>query len=176
MTSTISHAIKHRTSAKDVFYTPTAVAQRHIKITSKYAKPDAVWFDAFRGRGVYFNNFPKNDKNDWCEITENRDFFGCDVTPDVICSNPPYSCIDKVLQKSIELNPKVISYLLGHGALTPRRMKLMNDAGYSLKHLFITKVFQWYGMSECIVFVKEDTVLNQALVEYDRIVHRPDAV
>jgi hypothetical protein len=171
MSSITSHAIKHRKNAKDVFYTPTAVAQKHISITERYAEPDDVWLDAFKGQGVYLNNFTNGGS--WCEITEGVDFFDYEGDVDVICSNPPYSLLDKVFKKSIDLKPRVISYLLGHGARTPRRIKLFNDAGYYLKHMYITKVFQWYGMSEAVVFVKGETE-NQLYLEYDRIVHRPD--
>lgn len=174
MTSTISHNIKHRSTPKDVFYTPTAVAKRHIAIVNQFATKDDLWLDAFKGQGVYYNNFPTENKQSG-EITEGVDFFQRTEHADILCSNPPYSCLDKVIQHSIELKPRIISYLLGHGAMTPRRMKMLNDAGYSLKHMYITKVFKWYGMSEAITFVKQDEVDNLCKVEYDRIVHRPDA-
>jgi hypothetical protein len=174
MTSTISHNIKHRATPKDVFYTPTAVANRHIQIVNQFANKDDLWLDAFKGQGVYYNNFP-TEKKEWCEITEGVDFFQRTEKADIICSNPPYSCLDKVIQHSISLNPTIISYLLGHGAMTPRRMKMLNDAGYSLKSMYITKVFKWYGMSEAITFVKQEEVDNLCKIEYDRIVHRADA-
>jgi hypothetical protein len=175
MTSTISHNIKHRETPKDVFYTPTAVAQKHISIVNQFATKDDLWLDPFKGQGVYYNNFPEGHSKDWSEITEGFNFFDYTRHADVICSNPPYSCLDKVIQHSISLKPRIISYLLGHGAMTPRRMKMFNDAGYSLKNMYITKVFKWYGMSEAITFVKQDEVDNLCKIEYDRIVHRPDA-
>ena len=170
MTSTISHAIKHRTTAKDVFYTPSAVARHHISLIP--AVEGEVWFDAFRGKGIYYNNFPRAAK-DWCEITEDKDFFTYTGKVDVICTNPPYSLLDKIFVKSIELKPRVISYLLLHGAMTPKRMKLFNDAGYGLTGIYITKVFKWYGMAEAYTFEKDKP--NLASITYDRIVHRPDA-
>jgi hypothetical protein len=177
MSSTISHTIKHRTTPKDVFYTPTAVAQRHISIVNQFADKDDVWLDPFKGQGVYYNNFPTENKQSG-EITEGVDFFERTDPVNIICSNPPYSCLDKVIQHSISLNPTIISYLLGYGAMTPRRMKMLNDAGYTLKNIYITKVFKWYGMTEAYTFVRihYDPVENNACkIEYDRIVHRPDA-
>lgn len=174
MSSNISHTIRNRANPKDVFYTPTAVAQRHISIISQFSKKGDLWLDPFKGQGVYFNNFPTENKQSG-EITEGVDFFERTEPADILCSNPPYSCLDKVIQHSISLKPRIISYLLLHGAMTPRRMKMFNDAGYSLKHMYITKVFQWYGMSEAITFVKQDEVDNLCKVEYDRILHRPDA-
>lgn len=176
MSSTISHNIKHRANPKDVFYTPTAVAQKHIAIVNQFSKTNDVWLDPFKGQGVYYNNFP-TDKKEYGEITEGIDFFErtLDNQPysDIICSNPPYSCLDKVIQHSISLKPRIISYLLGYGAMTPRRMEMLNEAGYSLKNMYITKVFKWYGMTEAYTFVQGEPI-NECKVEYDRIVHRPD--
>ncbi|NBW38392.1 MAG: hypothetical protein EBR30_25885 [Cytophagia bacterium] len=120
MTSSISHSIKHRTIAKDVFYTPEAVAKKHISLIS--STTNDLWLDPFRGKGIYYDHFPES--KEWCEITDDRDFFSYDGKPDVICSNPPYSILDKVFQKSIDLQPRIVSYLLLHGAMTPRRIEM----------------------------------------------------
>jgi 16S rRNA A1518/A1519 N6-dimethyltransferase RsmA/KsgA/DIM1 with predicted DNA glycosylase/AP lyase activity len=164
MTSLISHSIKHRKNAKDIFYTPELVAKTHISLI----KQDGLWLDAFKGKGVYYDNFPY--KKDWCEIIDGKDFFDYNICPDVIISNPPYSILDKVFKKSIELNPTIISYLLLHGSMTPRRIKMFNDAGYGLTSIYITKVFKWYGMTEAYTFEKGKP--NIATITYDRIVHR----
>jgi hypothetical protein len=169
MSSSISHSIKHRTNAKDVFYTPSAVARQHISLIP--VVDGEVWFDGFRGKSIYYDNFPCQTK-DWCEIADSKDFFTYTGKVDVICTNPPYSLLDKVFVKSIELKPRVISYLLLHGAMTPKRMKLFNDAGYGLTSIYITKVFKWYGMAEAYTFEKDKP--NVATITYDRIVHRPD--
>jgi len=164
MTSETSHSIKHRKTAKDVWYTPIDVAKKHISlITHK-----GLWFDPFRGLGAYYNNF--DNEKDWCEITDGKDFFEYKGKPDVICSNPPYSIIDKVIKKSIELKPIIISYLLLHGALTTKRLEIFNNAGYGLVSIYITKVFSWYGMSEAYTF--ELGKPNIATITYDRKVHR----
>ena len=167
MASKISHAIKHRSIAKDVFYTPKEVAEKHISLIS-LAGAD-VWLDPFRGKGIYYDNFPTESK-DWCEITDGKDFFSFEGKVEVICSNPPYSLLDKVFEKSIELQPRVISYLLLHGAMTPRRIEMFNKAGYGLTSIYITKVYNWYGMTEAYTFEKDKP--NMASVTYDRVVHK----
>lgn len=167
MTSSISHSIKHREVAKDVFYTPEAVAKKHISLIPSMDKD--IWLDPFRGKGIYYDHFPTESK-EWCEITDGNDFFTYQGTPNVICSNPPYSLLDKVFQKSIELQPRVISYLLLYGAMTPRRMELFNEAGYGITGMYITKVYKWYGMTEAYTFEKGKP--NIATISYDRIVHR----
>lgn len=167
MTSSISHSIKHREIAKDVFYTPEAVAKKHISLIPSINTD--IWLDPFRGKGIYYDHFPTESK-EWCEITDGNDFFEYRGNPDVICSNPPYSLLDKVFQKSIELQPRIISYLLLHGAMTPRRIEMFNEQGYGLTGIYITKVYKWYGMAEAYTFEKGKS--NTATISYDRIVHK----
>ena len=89
---------------------------------------------------------------------------------DVIISNPPYSCIDKVLEHSISLQPRIISYLIGLMNLTPRRIKYMNDKGYSLKFIHFTKIYDWFGHSIICVFVKNEIINN--CISYDNKIYR----
>jgi len=161
------HMIRTRETPNDVFYTPSLVAQTHIK--SIKADPNDVWYDPFKGKGVYYDNFPTNNK-EWSEITDGKDFFESSYKVDVICSNPPYSCMDEVLKKSVELNPRVISYLLLEGKITPKRLEYMNNAGYGLSGMYICKVYEWYGMTIAYTFTKGSK--NTAEVIYDRIKHK----
>jgi hypothetical protein len=164
-----SHAIKRRATPKDVFYTPTAVALTHIaSITSEL---DDIWYDPFAGRKVYYNNFPGVHKL-WSEISEGKDFFTFQEPIDIICSNPPYSMIDAVLAKTLELKPRIFSYLLLEGKMTPKRLELINAAGYGMTGMYMCKVFNWYGMAVAYTFTKGSD--NNPKLIYDRIVHRPD--
>ncbi len=165
MKSTISTNIKQRTKAKDIFYTPKSLVKLHIKMIK--SKENDIWYDPFYGKGVYYNNYP-TDKKYWTEIEKHRDFFEFDKKIDIICTNPPYSIIDKVLTKSIELQPRIISYLIGMGNFTARRIEMMNKNGYGLTNIHICKVFKWYGMSFIIVFEKD----KENIITYDRIVWR----
>jgi len=167
MNSGTSHKIKNRTEANDVVYTPLLVAQTHIK--SIESLPNDIWYDPFKGKGVYFNNFPTLNKV-WTEISEDKDFFTFEGEVNIICSNPPYSIIDAVLKKSIELNPRVISFLLLEGKMTPKRMEYMNNAGYGLSGMYMCKVYSWYGMAVAYTFTKDKT--NDPKFIYDRIVHK----
>jgi hypothetical protein len=122
MSSSISRNIKHRETPNDVFITPIELAKQHINMINY--KENEIWLDPFKNSGVYFNNFPSSN-NLWCEILEQKDFFEFDKQVDIICSNPPYSLMDKVLEKSISLKPRIISYLIGIGNLTSRRIEMM---------------------------------------------------
>ena len=169
MNTSTSHSIKHRKIAKDVFYTPEAVAKTHI--ASITTSPDDMWFDPFAGKKIYHDNFP-TDKKDWTEISDGKDFFTYDGRVDVICSNPPYSIIDRVLEHSVKLQPRVISYLLLEGKITPKRMEYMNSKGYSLTGMYMCKVYSWYGMAVAYTFTKMASPTNEVKMIYDRIVHR----
>jgi hypothetical protein len=168
MKSSISTTIKHRKSPKDVFYTPQAVAKTHIAMIKTTA--DEVWYDPFKGAGAYYNNFPKDNKKEWSEIAENRDFFAFEGHVDIICSNPPYSMIDKVLEKSISLKPRIISFILLHGGMTPRRLEMMKKAGYGLIGLYQCKVYSWYGMSEAYT-LELGKDFDHCAIQWDRTVH-----
>jgi len=169
MTSNVSHKIKKRSLANDVFITPLELAFKNICMIED---DNYVWYDPFMNSGSYFHQFPDNGKQHlWSEILENKDFFEFVGNPDVICSNPPYSCIDKVLKKSVELKPKYISYLIGQGNLTARRIEFMNVNGYYLQKIHMCKVFKWYGMSYIVVFKKGD---GENVISFDRVIWRSD--
>jgi hypothetical protein len=168
MSSTISHTIKKRETPKDVFYTPETLVKEHIDFIVEFTKEGDKWFDPFYEGGVYYNAFPTENKI-FTEIAMGKDFFEFKDEVDMIVSNPPYSMIDKVLEHSVSLKPRVISYLIGQGNLTTRRIENMNKHGYGLAKLRMTKVFKWYGMSYIVVFVKGHT---DNCVSIDRTVHK----
>lgn len=171
MSSKVSHAIKARENAKDVFITPRDLALSHIKMID--SKPDEIWMDPCRysAEGSYFSQFPNNDTvKVWCEITEGVSFFDCDEKVDIICCNPPYSILDKWFKKCIELKPRVFSMLIGIGNLTARRIDWAEKAGYGIKKMRMLKVQKWYGMSVIVVFEKG----AESVMEIDRKVWYPD--
>lgn len=165
MNSSTGHKIKKRKQPKDVFITPKDLAKKHIDTIDTL--PDDIWYDPFMNSGHYYDQFP-TDQKCWSEILYGEDFFEMDCGVDVICSNPPYSMIDDVLKKSISLEPRVISYLIGHGNLTARRIEMMNKAGYGLKDVHMLKVFKWYGMSFIVTFEKG---YDKNCIQYDRHVY-----
>ena len=163
MKSSISTSIKKIEIPNDIFITPIQLAKINIDMI-EYNIED-IWYDPFKNNGSYYNQFP-NDNKKWSEILENKDFFQFNEKIDIICSNPPYSIIDKVLEKSVELKPRVISYLIGINNLTPKRMEYMESKGYYITKLHICKVFKWYGMSVIVLWEKD----KKSIINFDRIV------
>ena len=168
MSSSISHTIKKRDTPKDVFYTPLTLVKVHLDFITEFIKEGDKWFDPFYGEGAYYNAYPTENKM-FTEIAMGKDFFEFKEEVDMIVSNPPYSMIDKVLEHSVSLKPRVISYLIGMGNMTTRRIENMNKHGYGLAKVQMTKVFKWYGMSLIVVFVKGHMV---NAIEFDRTVHK----
>jgi len=164
--------IQKRENPNDVFITPNTLVEEHYKLVKPYLNDMDNVLDPcmnFETR-KYFNKFKGIYNVDWCEITHGRDFLKYDKNPDVIVGNPPYSMIDAFLDKSIELEPRVISYLIGFANITTKRLEKMEKAGYKCVEFHLTKVFKWYGMSLLIVWVKDTDA--KSVVGYDRKVHR----
>jgi len=169
MDSKKGHDIKKRTKANDIFITPLDLAKKHIK-SIEYEDSD-IWYDPFKNSGNYYNNYP-NDNKVWSEILEGEDFFDFDMEVDIICSNPPYSMINKVLEKCVSLNPHTISLLIGMGNLTTKRIEYMNKAGYGLYKCEMLKVHDWYGMSFITTFKKGE----KNCIDIDRTIYYSDKV
>tara|TARA_R100000951_G_C2522848_1_gene143967 strand:- start:15 stop:536 length:522 start_codon:yes stop_codon:yes gene_type:complete len=155
--------VKKREKPNDVFITPLQLAKNHIDMIPH--NENDVWYDPFKNNGSYYNQFPNENKL-WSEILEGKDFFEFNENIDVICSNPPYSLMDKVLKKSIELNPHTISYLIGIHNLTTRRIEYMEKAGYYITKIHLTKVFKWFGMSIIVIWEKN----KNGIIDYDRTI------
>jgi len=164
MSESVSRKIKKRNKANDVFITPIPLAKKHIDMI-EYEDSD-IWLDPFKNSGNYYNQFP-NDCKVWAEILEGKDFFDFDMEVDIICSNPPYSMIDKVIKKSIELKPHTISYLIGQNNLTAKRIETLNKAGYGLYKVRMMKVWDWYGLSYIVYFKKGE----ENCIEIDRTIY-----
>lgn len=167
MFNELATKIKLRQEARDVFYTPLNLAQAHIEVTRPFAEENDIWFDPFKGGGVYYDNYPTQNKI-WCEIEQGRDFFSFTGACDIICSNPPYSCINQVLEKSIELQPKIISLLIGSYHFSPKRLEIMGQNGYGCVKVVLLKVHEWFGSTAICIFKKG----GSNVVDFDRTIYR----
>ncbi len=153
--SLIGKNIQQKEKANDKIYTPINLVKTHLGFMKKFIKNDDILYEAFAGDGRYVNAmremFCKNEIKQ-TEIDDGTNFFEFNEKVDCIISNPPYSILDNVFKKSIELKPRIISYLIGQMNLTPKRVRMMNDNGYFIKHIYLCKVNGWFGMSCIITF------------------------
>lgn len=153
-------SIKLRQKPNDVIFTPKPVAEIMIEMCD--IQPGEKVLDPSKGGGVFYNNLPECNK-DYCEITEDKDFFKYDKEVDTVIGNPPYSIWNKWLEHTIKLNPNKICYIFGVYNLTPLRLQNLFDAGYIVSKFHLLKVDWWFSPSFIVVFEKgnkEDSVLS----------------
>ncbi len=166
-----AHKIKNRKNPKDVFYTPFKLVETHLNMFLDIPDNSTI-LDPFAGKKVYYDEMKKRFLNcniEYTEIEEGLDFFNYDGNPDYIISNPPYSLINDVLEHSVNLKPKVISYLLAFHNITPKRIEYMNNNGYFVKDFHLTKVYSWFGFSIIITFSNE---IKKNVVTFDKNIHK----
>ena len=168
----ILSGIQHRQKPNDIFHTPPALALKHIQMTE--CAPGEVRYDPFRSTGNYYNQFPANSRKEWSEIEDGRDFFEFQGDVGVICSNPPYSLINRCLDKCVELQPRVISLLIGCLNLSMARIRRMASHGYHIRKVMMADVRNWFGASKCVEWVKSDTPIT-ATLEFDFTPHKGTA-
>jgi hypothetical protein len=164
--SKISHDIKHRKTHNDKFYTPEALAIECISMCDIEDSEEIL--DSARGKGSFYNNFPKNNKRAWCEIEDGRCFFEEKNCYHWIITNSPYSILDAWIEKTCELSKRGFGLLLGWNNLTAKRIEYCEKQGFGLTKLKMFKVFQWYGMSCFVVFERG----KKSILEYNRKVWR----
>jgi hypothetical protein len=151
-------ANKLRKNPNDVIYTPEPLAKDMIKIC-KIKKGETV-LDPSKGAGVFYNNFPKNCKKDYCEITESKDFFEYNKKVDWVIGNPPYSLWDKWLDHTMEITDK-FCYIFSVFNLTPKRLNKMEEKGFGVTKFYFLRVAWWFGPSFVIVAERnKKSILN----------------
>ena len=158
------NSVKNRGKPKDVFYTPVVLAKKHIAMIE--AREGDIWYDDSAGKMAYFDNFPTQNKY-FSEITKGKNLFHFSKDVDIIIGNPPYSILTDVMLKSISLNPRIISYLIGQQNFTPHRLKLMKDNGYGLIKIHICKVRGFFGYSYICIWEKnKDDIIDYETQNY----------
>tara|TARA_R110000772_G_scaffold4432_1_gene15778 strand:- start:471 stop:1058 length:588 start_codon:yes stop_codon:yes gene_type:complete len=163
--SKATHSIKNRKTANDIIYTPKPLAELMIQMCD-IQQVDKV-LDPSKGGGVFYDNLGECIK-DYCEITEDKDFFKYDKEVDIIVGNPPYSLWTKWLEHTIKLNPNKFCYIFGQMNLTTPRLKQIEKGGYKMTKIHLCKVWWWFGHSFVCVFEKteEDSIMSYSKIFY----------
>ncbi len=153
--------------ANDIVYTPIKLVERHIEHIKDLVEPNDIIYESFSGDGRYVKQLREKFQNKIVEteIQNNTDFFNFYEPVDIIISNPPYSCMDKVLEKSVKLNPRIISYLIGYLNFTPKRIAYMNANGYFIEKILMCRVRGWFGISCIITFSNQ---IDKNIIDVDR--------
>lgn len=134
----------------DVIYTPLSVAELMISLCD--IQPEEKVLDPSKGGGVFYDNLPPCNK-EYCEITEDKDFFDYNNKVDLIIGNPPYSLWSKWLEHTVKICDK-FCYIFGVYNFTPFRLEKIFDAGFIITKFHICKVDWWFSPSFIVLFEK----------------------
>jgi type I restriction-modification system DNA methylase subunit len=135
---------KINNNANDIIYTPKPVALKMIDMCD--IKEGAFVLDPSKGGGIFYDNLPTTCVKDYCEITENKDFFEYNKSVDLIIGNPPYSLWDKWIEHTVKITNK-FCYILGCLNFTDARVRKIFDNGFSITKIHLLKIDWWYSPS-----------------------------
>ena len=151
-----------------------SIAKKRVKKTADfyYTSPEMVkallgWLDlnsglstldAGSGRNkVWFKCLTSRRKFE-CEIEDGNDFYLWEKAVDWVVGNPPFSEGWRFLEKASQVAKKGIAFLGNinfFSSLTPRRLQILKDNGFSLSRIRITQDKRWFGRYYFIVFEKK---------------------
>lgn len=127
------NGIQVRSTPNDIFYTPEDLAI--FLIEQLDIKDNETLCDPFKGKGAFYNNFPKNNEKYWFEIKEGKDFFSNKKYYDWIISNPPFSMTTKILEFTCLYSKIGFAYLLPTYQISYSRLKNIEKYGFYLNKL-----------------------------------------
>jgi hypothetical protein len=116
----------------DLFFTPQNIAQQILD----HFKPTGKLLDPCMGHGVFYDNFPSDNK-DWCEIDKGKDFFEYNEKVDWIISNPPFSKFTAFLEHSVKLADNIVFLIYINSLFTKKRVRTYIDNGFELKEMLM---------------------------------------
>lgn len=144
--------------------TPVALAQALIPLVP--LEPQDTLYEAFRGQGAFYNNFPEGHPKDWSEITEGRDYKDYTGEYDWIITNPPFrletgkgrvNSIWLLLDYYSQRARKGIAFLVsdyGLSTITPIRQAILKERGWGLTKITMVNVKKWRGRYFFMIFEK----------------------
>ena len=156
---------KKKKPNQDKFITPASAVTVHLDFIKDLIK-HGLCYEPFIGTKSYLKQMVGYVVT--TELDEGTDFFEFSEAIDYIVSHPPYSILDKVLEKSVALKPKLISYLLKLSHLTPKRLSYMAESGYYLERMKILKIHKMGGTSviTCWVRGEDDACISHSNITY----------
>jgi len=144
---------KHKHSDRDRIFTPEEIVKRLIsKIPSD--KNDS-WCDACYGEGVFYNNFPTNNK-DYYEIDLGKDFLLNQKRYDWVVTNIPFSKPKEFIFKMAESCIKGFGILCLSNSMTATRIKKLEEMGLYINSVTTLYIKEWgFGYrTDFIVFTR----------------------
>ena len=155
--------IKTREQPNDLFYTPAELA---IELIAKVPIEEGdVLLDPFAGAGVWFDNYPAGFEKSWAEITRGVDFWSIEKRYDWLITNPPFSNLTKIFEKSCSLSIKGFAYLLPLNALSYSRLEALQTMGFKITSLSIFKNPKKWGIGFQMCFVVWTRTTSKSIID-----------
>ncbi len=151
--------VQTRENPNDELYTPRNLSRQLISsIEGEFCDTD-TFYDPFFGTGSFYNNLPNpTGLNEWSEINLGTDFYKQNNQFDWIASNPPFSQLTKMLEKTAMIARKGFAYIMPSYSLTVSRIKMLHDYGFTLtKITFFENPKDWQlGFQMMFVLFEKD--------------------
>jgi len=131
---------KHHHSDRDRIFTPENLA---IELISKIPADDGdSWCDPCYGKGVFYNNFPTENK-DFCEIDMGKDFLQSLDEWDWCVTNIPFSIPNEFIFGMARRSNRGFGILCLANSMTATRLKKLEKMGFYIHSLSIVYVKEW---------------------------------
>jgi hypothetical protein len=123
------------TPDKDIIMTPVETA---VEIINHF-NPSGKILDPCRGTGAFYDNFPTTCQKDWCELSEDKDFFDYHDNVDWIITNPPWSKIKEFMIHSIKIANEIVYLISINHYTTKARLRIIKNSGFGIKEIYCIK-------------------------------------
>lgn len=137
--------------------------------------PEDILYEPFRGEGAFYNAFPAANPSIWSEITEGRDYRDTVEPYDWVITNPPFkldtggkqvNAFWYLVEYYIQRARKGIAFLANDSCfctLTPRRMDILKERGWSITKITVCSVKKWRGRYFLIILQKTPSTFFASL-------------
>jgi type I restriction-modification system DNA methylase subunit len=120
-------------------------------------QPQDKVIEPFKGEGAFFNAFPDFVEKEWAEKEQGKDYTDISGVYDWVITNPPYrvetgtrriNSFWYLLDYYSQRAEKGIAFLSNDKCfqvLTPKRMMLLRQRGWSITKIVVCSVKKWRG-------------------------------
>lgn len=126
----------------DMVFTPPMLAARIVAAFSDEIRGRVL--EPCRGDGAFYDALPEHVTKDWCELSENRDFFAWSTPVDWIVTNPPWSVFRPFLGHAMRVADNVLFLAPFNHYATKARVGMIRDQGFAMKRvLYVPSPRDW---------------------------------
>ena len=138
-----------------------------MKYTLPFLDKNDILLEPFSGKDAFYNEFPQENKKEWCEIERGRDYLTSNIDCDWVITNPPYSIFNDFLPKLLECK-KGFCLLVNNLTITPTRLDKINNGGFYISLIYYFTISKWFGRQFYYIFEKRKDQKNILEMVYQR--------